>query len=157
MVCGVVFAVLALPLQAQRRTATRSTAAYGTRLGPHIGYSFDAEEALLGAQAVFPVAPAFDLYPSFDLYLVSGGSLWALNFDARYRPPMRASVAAYVGGGLNYMRASAGGFSASDTKLNLFGGIESRRMRAAPFGEARLQLGDGSNFQIVGGVHFRLR
>jgi hypothetical protein len=158
MACGVVFAVLALPLQAQRTTArSRSTAAYGTRLGPHIGYSFDAEEALLGAQAVFPVAPAFDLYPSFDFYLVSGGSLWALNFDARYRPPMRATVAAYVGGGLNYMRASAGGFSASDTKLNLFGGIESRRMRAAPFGEARLQLGDGSNFQIVGGVHFRLR
>jgi hypothetical protein len=147
-----------LPLEAQRRPARARAApvAYQPRLGAHLGYSFDAEAVLLGAQAMFPIAPRVDLYPSFDVYFVDVGSLWALNFDARYRPRTRMGVF-YFGGGLNYMRQSALGLSGSDTQLNILGGFESRRAGAAPFGEARLTFGDASNFQIVGGVSFRLR
>lgn len=154
-------AVLAAgPLAAQRRPAARPAAraraaSAGPRIGPHIGYNFDIEEVLLGAQAAFPLAPAFDLYPSFDFYLVSGGSLWALNLDVRYRPPTRFGLL-YFGGGLNYLRASAGGFGGSDTNLNIFAGVESRRRRAAPYGEFRLTVGGGSSVQIVGGVSWRM-
>ena len=153
-------AITTIPLEAQRRPAARSTASastYRPRIGGHIGYNLDVEEGLLGAQAAFAIAPRIDLYPSFDIYLVSGGSLWALNLDARYRPRMR-NLVAYFGGGLNYVRASAGGLSGSDTNLNLLGGFESNRMRSvAPYLEGRFTLGDGSSFQIVGGLGFKLR
>jgi hypothetical protein len=139
-------------LAAQRRSRP---AAAPPRLGAHLGYNFDVEEGLLGAQASFQIAPAFDLYPSFDFYLVSGYSLWALNFDVRYRPPTRFG-AFYVGGGLNYLRSSSGGFGSSNTNLNLIGGFEARRRRTAPFAELRLTVGDGSSFQIVGGLSWRL-
>ena len=139
-------------LAAQRRSRP---AAAPPRLGAHVGYNFDIDEGLLGAQAAFQIAPSFDLYPSFDFYLVSGGSLWALNFDARYRPPTRFGVF-YVGGGLNYLRASAGGFSGSNTNLNIFGGFEARRRAMAPYAELRITVGDGSSFQIVGGLSWRL-
>lgn len=148
----------ASPLMAQRRPAARTrpaATAPGPRLGPHLGFNFDAEEALLGAQAVFPIAPAFDLYPSFDFYLVSGYTLWGLNLDVRYRPPTRYGLL-YLGGGLNYLRASSNGFGGSNTNLNILGGVEARRRRAAPYGELRLTVGDGSSFQIVGGVSWRL-
>lgn len=156
---AVIAAFAAGPLAAQRRPAARTrpaATAPGPRLGPHIGYNFDIEEVLLGAQAIFPIAPAFDLYPSFDFFLVSGGSLWGLNFDVRYRPPTRYGLL-YLGGGLNYLRASSGGFSGSNTNLNILGGVEARRRRAAPYGELRLTVGDGSSFQIVGGVSWRLQ
>jgi hypothetical protein len=152
-------AFAALPLAAQRRPAARRAArpaASNTpRLGPHLGYNFDAEALLLGAQAAFPLAPAFDLYPTFDVYFVDAGSLWALNLDARYRPPTRFGLL-YVGAGIQYLRQSVGGLSGSDTKLNLIGGIEGRRRRAAPYFELRLSLGDNSMFQLAGGVSWRL-
>jgi hypothetical protein len=158
-----VAAALALavgPLEAQRRPAGRPAAraraaTAAPRIGPHLGYNFDVQDALLGAQAVFPLAPAFDLYPSFDFYLVSSGSLWALNFDVRYRPRTRVG-ALYFGGGLNYLRQSVSGFGGSNTSLNILGGFEARRRRTAPYAELRLTVGEASSFQMVGGVSWRM-
>ena len=92
--------VLALPAQAQRRRMSggRAVAAERPQVGAHIGYNFDFSEAVIGAQATFPVARQVDLYPSFDFYTVSGGSLWAVNLDGRFKPPMRSAYATlYVG------------------------------------------------------------
>ena len=155
-----VLALAASSLEAQRRPARRPVARARAatavpRLGPHLGYNFDVQDALLGAQATFPLAPAFDLYPSFDFYLVRGGSLWGLNFDVRYRPRSRAGVL-YVGGGLNYLRTSGGGLSSSDTNLNILAGVESRRRSASPYAEMRLTVGGGSSFQMVGGMSWRI-
>jgi hypothetical protein len=156
-------ATMTIPLEAQRRPAARpaarAAASYRPRVGAHLGYNFDvaAGSALLGAQAAFPIAPGFDLYPSFDFYFVDAGSVWALNLDARYRPRSRFAVA-YLGGGLDYIRVSSGGLSSSDTNLNLLGGLEANRARQmAPYVEARFILGNGSAFQIAGGVSFKLR
>jgi hypothetical protein len=136
---------------AQRRTRRRAVAtASGPRYGPHIGYNFDVKELLLGAQLSWPMTPQLDLYPTFDYYFVSPGSLWALNFDLKYRPPTRYG-AWYVGGGLNLLHATGG----SDTNLNLLTGLEGRRGRTRPYVEARFILGNGSSFQLVGGFNVR--
>ena len=151
--------VFALPAHAQRRRMSggRAVAAERPQIGAHVGYNFDASQALIGAQASFPIVPQIDLYPSFDFYTVSGGSLWALNFDARFRPRIASPYATfYVGSGLNLSHASAGGFSNTDTNVNLFGGLAGRRGQMRPFGEARVILGNGSSFQIQGGVAFVL-
>jgi hypothetical protein len=41
--------------------------------------------------------------------------------------------------------------------LNLFAGAESLKGRVHPFAEARLVLGDGSRFQLVGGLNITFR
>ena len=102
----------------------------------------------------WPIVPSLDLYPTFDYYFVSGGSLWSLNFDVKYRPPT-VYQAWYVGGGLNWSHASSGGVSGSDTNLNLFTGLEGRRGRTRPYVEGKFILGNGSSFQIVGGLSWR--
>jgi hypothetical protein len=106
---------------------------------------------LLGAQLTWPITPDFALYPTFDYYFVSGGSLWALNFDLKYRPPTTYR-AWYVGGGLNWSHASGGGASASKTGLNLLTGLEGRRGRTRPYVEGKFILANGSSFQLVAGV-----
>jgi hypothetical protein len=147
-------AVVASPADAQRRARRRAAAVAGPSYGGHLGYNFDVDELLIGAQLSWPMTPQLDLYPTFDYYFVSGGSLWALNADLKYRPPTRYG-AWYVGGGLNYSHASAGGNSAGDTNLNLLTGLEGRRGRTRPYVEAKFILGNGSSFQIVGGLNWR--
>ena len=138
---------------AQRR-ARRRAAAPGPRYGLHLGYNFDVDELLLGAQLSWPIVPALDIYPSFDYYFVSGGSLWALNFDVKYRPPTRYG-AWYLGGGLDLMHASAAGNGTTNSNLNLLTGLEGRRGRTRPYVEAKFILGDNSQFQLVGGFSWR--
>lgn len=148
-------AMTASTAEAQRRARRRAIVTQsGPRYGAHLGYNFDVKEVLLGAQLSWPIVPAVDLYPTFDYYFVSGGSLWSLNFDIKYRPPTTYR-AWYVGGGLNWSHASAGGNSGSDTGLNLLTGLEGRRGRARPYVEGKFILDNGSSFQIVGGVSWR--
>jgi len=149
-----VLLLLALTASAADAQRRRVATASGPRYGPHLGYNFDAEALLLGAQLSWPITPQLELYPTFDYYFVEGGSLWALNLDVKFRPPTRYG-AWYVGGGLNYLHASSGGASGSDTNLNLLTGLEGRRGRTAPYIEARFILGDGSTFQVAGGINWR--
>lgn len=144
-------AVITTGAEAQRRYRRVSAATPGPRFGAHFGYNFDADRALLGAQLSWPIVPALDLYPSFDYYFGSGATLWALNFDVKYRPPTNYR-AWYVGGGLNYLHASSAGVSSSSTNLNLLTGLEGRRGRTRPYVEAKLILGNGSAFQLAGGI-----
>ena len=142
--------LVASTADAQRRARRRAVASSRPSYGAHIGYNFDADAVLLGAQVSWPMSPQLELYPSFDYYFVSPGSLWALNFDLKYRPPTRYG-AWYVGGGLNLL----GGTGGSDTNLNLLTGFEGRRGRTRPYVEARFILGNGSTFQIAGGLSWR--
>jgi hypothetical protein len=147
-----VLILLALAVQtanAQRRRRVVATSP-GPRFGPHLGYNFDVQELVAGAQLSWPISPRLDLYPTFDFYFVSPGTLWALNLDLKYRPPTRYG-AWYVGGGLNFLKATGG----SDTNLNLLTGLEGRRGRTRPYVEARFIVGNGSTFQLVGGLSWR--
>jgi hypothetical protein len=150
-----VLALLASPADAQRRTRRRAIATQsGPTFGAHVGYNFDVENLLLGAQVSYPITPDIAIYPTFDYYFVDVGTLWALNFDLKYRPPTRYG-AWYVGGGLNYSHFSSGGSGSGDTNLNLLTGLEGRRGRTRPYVEAKFILGGGSSFQLLGGFSWR--
>jgi hypothetical protein len=141
---------------AQRRGAARRAAVAAAverpSFGAHLGYNFDADDILLGAQLTYPITPRLALYPSFDYYFQSGATLWALNGDIKFHPPTPHGYF-YFGGGLNILHGSAGGVSSTDTHLNLLGGLEGRRWRSTvPYLEAKLMVGNGSAFQIVGGL-----
>ena len=87
---------------AQRRSRRRAGAAVnsGPTYGAHLGYNFDVDDLLLGAQLSWPFTPDLSFYPQFDYYFVNDGSLWDFNFDLKWRPPTRRRVW-YVAGGLN--------------------------------------------------------
>ncbi len=138
-------AVITSGAEAQRRYRRVSAGTPGPTYGAHVGYNFDASKALLGAQLSWPIVPALDLYPSFDFYFGSG-SLWA---------PPTTYRAWYVGGGLNYTHESSGGVSGSSTNLNLLTGLEGRRGLTRPYVEAKLIVGNGSAFQLIGGLSWR--
>ncbi|HEY6807612.1 MAG TPA: hypothetical protein VI160_02400 [Gemmatimonadales bacterium] len=144
----------AAPLAAQRRARRLGDPTPGPSVGAHLGYSFDVDEPLLGAQATIPFTPHLGFYPSFDYYFVSNASLWALNLDLKFRPPSRYG-AFYFGGGVDLMHASANGVGGSTTNLNLLAGLEGHRRRGNPYLEARLILGDGSAFQMALGFSWR--
>jgi hypothetical protein len=133
------------PATAQRRAVTWSPS-----FGVHFGYNFDVDEPLVGAQANFPLARYVAFYPSFDYYFTSGFTEWAINGDLKLFPgPYRVF---YAGAGINYTHVSAGGSGGGDTNLNLIAGLEGHRRFGAPYVEGRLILGNGSSFQIVGGL-----
>ena len=76
---------------------------------------------------------------------------WSLNLDARLRPQV-ANRNGYLGGGINLTHTTE-----TKTNVNLFGGVEGRRGGIRPFAEARLIFGNGTSFQVQGGVNFPLR
>lgn len=153
VVLALALTLITSPAEAQRRPRGRAAAVAGPSWGGHLGYNFDIDQLLLGAQASFPIVPRASLYPSFDYFFVDVGSTWSLNLDLKYHPRTRYG-AFYFGGGINYTRVSAGGSGAGDTGLGLIGGLE-RRRRTAPYVEARLVLGGAEYFQIVGGFSWR--
>ena len=150
VVLGMVGLLLAGGLEAQRRGTLDAP-----RVGPHLGYNFDASALVLGVQATLPLTARLDLYPSLDYYDISPVTLWAINLDLKFRPPTRTGTF-YIGGGIDYLHTSAGG-GGGDVNLNFIGGLEARRQPFSPFAEGRLILGSGSTFQIVGGFNIKLR
>ena len=126
-----------------------------SHLGPQLGYNFDWEAVVIGAQFSTPIGTQLELYPSFNLFLVDGATVWALNGDVKYRLPLEGEWL-YLGGGLNVSVVDVGGASDSNVGLNLIAGFESRKGNIHPFGEVRFTVGDGSTAQLVGGLNFTL-
>ena len=125
-------------------------------LGPHLGYEFNDENAVLGAQFSVPIARRLEFYPSFDYYFVDPGSLWALNGDFKYRVARGRPDWLYIGSGINFADRSAGGSSSTSAGWNLLAGVESLRGWVHPFGEARFTISDNSRFQLQAGLNFTL-
>ena len=122
-------------------------------IGPQIAYDFDIEEFGLGAQLGVPIARRLEFYPSFMWYFIGEGSLWNLNADLKYRVISAQPHWLYLGTGLNISRFTNDGAGNTDAGLNLFAGAESLKGRIHPFAEARLIVGDGSRFQLAGGLN----
>lgn len=150
-----VMAILGLAGTAQAQRRTGRGVLDPPRVGPHLGYNFDADALTVGVQATLPLSARVEIYPSFDYYAINPGTLWAINLDVKLRPPTRTS-ALYVGGGIDYLHTNADGGS-GDVNLNFLGGLEARRRPFFPYVEGRLTLGSGSTFQIVGGFNFKLQ
>lgn len=146
-------AVVTAPAHGQRRhmrSARRGVAGGGPEIGVHVGYNFDIDHPLVGAQATFPITRYVGLYPSFDYYTGAGATVWGLNFDLKLRPPAVYQFW-YGGAGLNLLHEVT-----TTSHLNLFAGFAGRPGPFRPYAEARLTLGDGSAFQLLGGLSFPL-
>ena len=146
-------AVLTTPAHAQRRSGRSGRAALAPsrpEIGAHLGYSFEFDQALVGAQASFPLSRQVEFYPSFDYFTGSGDQQWAMNFDLKLRSRARNQFG-YGGLGLNLLSADG-----TTTHLNTFLGFAGRPGGVRPYAEGRLTLFEGSAFQLVGGISFPL-
>ena len=142
---GLLLACFTIPARAQR-----------AHIGPHFGYNFDMDRALIGAHMLLPLSGDVEFYPSFDYYLVDQGSRIGFSGDLKFRMPTGGGSAFYLGGGLNFQNASAGGVSNNDTGWDMLFGLESRRGATHPFIEGRV-LGHGNTmFQIGAGLNLSL-
>ena len=147
--------VIGISLAASVLLAAGSATAQAQRshIGPHAGYNFDVERALIGAQLLLPLSRSVELYPSFDYYFVDSGTLLGFSGDLKFRSPR---TPLYFGGGINILRASAGGGSNSDTGFDLFGGFERRYGWTHPYLEFRGLFHDHSSLQVAFGVNLTL-
>lgn len=144
-------ASMASTADAQRRSRRHAGwTSPGPTYGAHVGYDFDDDDVLVGAQLSWPFSPALEFYPTFDVYFASGATPWALNFDLKYRPPTRYRIW-YIGGGLNVLHTSGN----TDTNLGLFTGLEARSGRTRPYIEGRFILASNTIFQLAAGLSWR--
>ncbi len=141
----VALAALAAPVAAQR-----------SHIGAHAGYDFDGDNAVVGGQLSLPLNRFLELYPSVDVYLVNRGSLVGFNGDLKYRLNPGMPLQLYVGGGVNALRTSAGGSSATDTGWDILAGLESRFGYTHPYVEARALYHDRSTFLLSAGLNLTL-
>src|SRR6266496_5910079 len=104
--CGLAALVAPGPAAAQR-----------SHIGAHVGYDFDRDLAVVGGQLSLPLNYVVELYPSVDVYLgePAGESLVGFSVDLKLRLNPGAPLQLYVGGGVNALRASAGGGHTTDT------------------------------------------
>lgn len=145
VLAGFLLACWCAPAQAQR-----------AHIGPHFGYNFDMDRALIGAHMLLPLSTEVELYPAFDYYLVNSGTRIGLSGDLKFRMPTGYGSAFYLGGGVNYQNASASGVSSNDTGWDLLFGFESRRGVSHPYLEGRI-LGHGNtSFQVGAGLNFTI-
>jgi hypothetical protein len=156
-------AVLVCLLSSTVAAAQRSSATMpqGDRplLGPQVGIGGNHFDVFIGGQLAYPVARQFDLYPSVQIYFPGNGlHAWGFNAAGRWWPPLNIrNSGLYVGGGINYSRASGGGFSHSSTGLALLGGWDFKAVAARPFVELRAVVGgDYDRIDIAGGINFKL-
>lgn len=145
LLAGLLLACFTIPAHAQR-----------AHIGPHFGYNFDMDRALVGAQMLLPLSNDVEFYPSFDYYLVNGGSNVGFSGDLKFRLPTGYGSAFYLGGGLNYQNASLNGASDHDTGWDLLFGLESRRGPTHPFIEGRVLGHSSTSFQISAGLNFTI-
>jgi len=160
-------------LAAQRRPAARPAASRAQRpsFGVQLDWGSDTDfgigaRGVFGLQSLFPKTP-LDAIVSFDYYFPSGAPagtsvhFWEINGNVAYRftVPARSSLRPYAGGGLNLAHASgsAGGFSASNTDvdLNLLAGTTFKvKGNLKPFAEFRGVVGNSNQVVLTGGVRF---
>jgi len=99
-----------------------------------------------------------EIAPNFTYFFVDGGTFFSINGDGHYDFALGESgdLVVYPLAGLNWSRASAGGFSSSDIGLNIGGGVNYNLSGIRLFGEVKhTTTGIGNEF-IDLGVLFNL-
>jgi len=138
-------------------SAVAEAQARTTYFGPRVLYNFDAESFGIGVGLTAPIQSGFSFYPSFDYYFLDLGTSFQINADVKYQFPNEDLQWLYVAAGVGISRFSYEGFSSTDAGLNLVGGFQpAGAARIKPFVEAKLGIGDGSYFQVAGGINIPL-
>jgi hypothetical protein len=128
-------------------------------VGPLLGFHDDFDFGVGGFVAI-PVpslSPNLAIVPNFIYWFPEFIDVFEINGDVVYSFPVSADspVLPWAMGGLNILRASAGGFSNTEIGLNLGGGVNFVTSGSlSPFAGAKFEIQEGSGFVIFGGIGF---
>ena len=136
------------------------------RFGANVSWGDDTDFGL-GARANFGFGEFSRRNPieglvTFDYFFPDGFDYWEVTGNAIYRFDIsNETVKPYAGAGVLISHASVDlpspfDASSTDAGLNLLGGLRFRLKNSTvlPFVEARLEVKDGSQFVLAGGVLF---
>ena len=140
------------------------------RIGPHVGYSFDAEELFLGAEGwigIYQISEMIELHGNFSVsyYFVEGdATLMQFAFHVPFLFDINSDlIKPFVGPGIGiyyaHVEIEALGISDSDTDaaFNIVGGaLFLHDQVIQPFAQLRLSIDEDTNFELMGGVMFQL-
>jgi hypothetical protein len=132
-------------------------------IGPHLGLNFDGEDPVfLGANARIDIARVgetveLQIDPSAAYYFTSSATVlhFALSLPFEFRLP-DSNVRPFGGGGLSLFYVHENHEGDLRPRLNLIGGLAFALQALKPFIELRVILGDGSGFELLGGLLFNL-
>lgn len=130
-------------------------AAAQNSVGVNVGYNLDAEEFFAGGQArvVFGGLPVI-INPSIETYFIENLTWLQIDINALY--PFGGSnttFTPYAGAGLGINFLKPENFdSQTDAGLNLIAGAAFGFSRLRPFAEARINIDDGTNVSLRGGL-----
>ncbi len=149
--------------------ATPSVASAQIGFVAQASYGTDYEALGIGGGINFGIGSLTEKYglrleTTFDYFLVDDPlTVWEINSNLLY--DLKAVRNLYLGAGVNYVKSSVddnalGGAcsivdcSNSDVGLNLLGGFKLGAGKAAPFVQARFELGGGEQLILTGGFRF---
>jgi hypothetical protein len=131
-------------------------------IGPHLGINFDGDTVFLGLGGRADIARVADnvqlqIDPSLAYYFVDNASLFHLAVSFPFEFRIQDSVLRpFTGAGLSLFWAHRNDDGDLHARLNILGGLAFALESVKPFFELRLLLGDGSSFELLGGVFFNL-
>jgi opacity protein-like surface antigen len=124
-------------------------------IGVNVGYNLEAEELFAGGQARFAL-PAFPVMinPSLETYFIEDVTWLQIDLNVLYPfGTNNTTFTPYAGAGLgvNYVKPENLD-SRTDAGLNFIAGANFGFGRLQPFAEARINLDDGTNVGLRGGL-----
>lgn len=129
------------------------------QVGVNLGYNLEAERVFAGAQfRAQPASLPVIINPSIETYFIENLTWLQIDLNALYPFGIdNQSFTPYAGGGLgiNYFKPENGD-SNTEAGLNLIAGATFGFSRIQPFAEARINIDNGTNVGIRGGVLFTL-
>ncbi len=139
--------------------------AQAQRFGAHVNLGLDSDLGLGGRveldmanklSQTGPLSKAFfvgqlDYY--FDTCGVGDCTMFEIN-PGLLVPVGSGRMDFYAGGGLNIARASAGGFSNTETGVNIIGGLRFPMSGFSAYAEGRLGLGGADQLALTFGIKF---
>lgn len=125
------------------------------RVGINVGYNLEAEEIFAGGQLRFGL-PGFPVTvnPSLETYFIEDVTWLQIDVNALYLFGVNnVAFTPYAGAGLgvNYVKPENLD-SRTDAGLNLIAGANFGFGRLSPFAEARINIDDGTNVGLRGGL-----
>ena len=158
--------LLALTLAIMLAPAAAHAAGSFQTWGPHVGFSTDPSQVVLGGQLQMGnVAPEIDFVPGVDLGIGDNVTWISLNGDFHYRFVISgATWQPYAGAGVAVHFVSWDtnlvGRNSSETLAGgslLFGADVPTKTGSRFFVEGKVALGDGPSLKVIAGWHFKMR
>ena len=126
------------------------------KVGPRIGYYFDAEKLFLGGDLLTPIAKSIYFNPNVEYVFADNATYMTFNADFHYDFPSQTPRFVWLGAGLAglYLNPDGPTEGDNDLGLNLLAGVGLGHGTVIPYFQGKAILSNNTEFVIGFGVRF---